>query len=561
MPSSLLITILTASTLRYPLITRRKFLHQSGLLTTGIAVKGALPLSAMNHPMAKQQTSFDTDTLAKFVDPLPIPPLARASGTRPVPSSLSAAHPADAHLSVPYYRLAMRPLEGKVHRDMKPTRWWGVAGSVPGPTIETRSGQGVLIEWANELPQQHFLPIDHKLHGAGVDEPQVRTVTHVHGAKVPPQSDGYPEDWVVPGKSNLYFYPNQQDAAMLWYHDHAMGINRLNIYAGLLGTYLVRDSVEDALNLPKGKYEIPLVIFDRLFTLDHQLLYPVSGDPAAPWVPEVFGDAILVNGKLFPYLEVEPRRYRFRLLNGSNGRFYHLSLGDGVRFFQVGTDQGLLPAPVPLTNLVIAPGERADLIVDFSEHRGESVILKSDSFVIMQFRVSAHKVSDTSSLPAVLRSTPKTAESEAIKNRLLTLNEYDNLVGEPMAMLLNGTYWHEPISENPRLNTTEIWSLINPTDDSHPIHLHLVRFQILDRRRYESSAYQMKKELNYLSEPIAAAANEAGWKDTVRADPQMVTRIIVRFEGYPGRYVWHCHILEHEDNEMMRPYEVLPPGP
>ena len=121
---------------------------------------------------------------------------------------------------------------------------------------------------------------------------------------------------------------------MLWYHDHAMGINRLNIYAGLLGTYIVRDSVEDALNLPKGKYEIPLVIFDRLFTLDHQLLYPVSGDPAAPWVPEVFGDAILVNGKLFPYFEVEPRRYRFRLLNGSNGRFYHLSLGDGVRFFQ-----------------------------------------------------------------------------------------------------------------------------------------------------------------------------------------------------------------------------------
>ena len=554
-------TILTASPPRSPLITRRKFLRQSGLLTTGIAVNRALPLSAMDHAMARQQTQLDTNTLAKFVDPLPIPPLAQASGTRPVPSSLSADPSADAHSVVPYYRFAMRPLEAKVHRDMKPTRWLGVAGSVPGPTIETRSGKGVLIEWANELPQQHFLPIDHKLHGAEANKPQVRTVIHVHGAKAPPQSDGYPEDWVTPGKSNLFYYPNQQDAAMLWYHDHAMGINRLNIYAGLLGTYLIRDSVEDALNLPKDKYEIPLAICDRLFTLDHQLLYPVSPDPENPWVPEVFGNGILVNGKLFPYLDVEPRRYRFRLLNGSNGRFYHLSLGDGLRFFQIGTDLGLLPAPVPLTSLVIAPGERADLVVDFSEHRGEQIILKSDSFVIMQFRVSAKKATDTSVLPAALRAVPKTPESEAVKTRLLTLNEYQNLVSEPMMMLLNGTYWHEPITENPTLNTTEIWSLINPTDDSHPIHLHLVRFQILDRRRYEPSVYQMKKEMKYLSGPIPPAPNEAGWKDTVRADPGMVTRIIVRFEGYTGRYVWHCHILEHEDNEMMRPYEVLASGP
>jgi spore coat protein A, manganese oxidase len=541
------------------MVTRRKFLRQSGLMTTGLALHHAGVLSAMNHPMAKQQTSFDTDTLAKFVDPLPIPPVARPQGTRSVPKALTGPHAADARTAVPYYRIVMRPLEAKAHRDMKPTRWWAAAGSVPGPTIETRSGQGVLIEWANELPQQHFLPIDHKLHGAGADLPQVRTVVHVHGAKTRPQNDGYPEEWVVPGKSNLYHYPNQQDAAMLWYHDHAMGINRLNVYAGLLGSYVIRDSVEDALNLPKGKYEIPLVIFDRLFTLDHQLLYPVSSDPVAPWVPEVFGNAILVNGKLFPYLEVEPRRYRFRVLNGSNGRFYHLSLGSGLRFFQIGTDQGLLPAPVPLTSLVLAPAERADLVVDFSEHRGEQVILKSDSFVIMQFRVSAKKTTDASSLPASLRPVPKTAESEAVKTRLLTLNEYDNLVGEPMAMLLNGTYWHEPITENPVLNTTEIWSLINPTDDSHPIHLHLVRFQILDRRRYEPTVYQMKQELKFLSEPIPPAANEAGWKDTVRADPGTVTRIIVRFEGYTGRYVWHCHILEHEDNEMMRPYEVLAP--
>ena len=228
---------------------------------------------------------------------------------------------------------------------MKPTRWWGFGGSVPGPTMETRSGQGIIVEWANELPPQHFLPIDHKLHGAEADKPQVRTVVHVHGAKAPPQSDGYPDDWVVPGKANLYHYPNQQDATALWYHDHAMGINRLNIYAGMLGAFLVRDAAEDALNLPKDKHEIPLVFFDRLFTLDHQLLYPVSANPEAPWVPEVFGNAILVNGKLFPYLDVEPRKYRFRLLNASNGRFYHLSLGEGVSFFQIGNRPGIAAGP------------------------------------------------------------------------------------------------------------------------------------------------------------------------------------------------------------------------
>jgi spore coat protein A, manganese oxidase len=414
-----------------------------------------------------------------------------------------------------------------------------------------------MVEWANELPDKHFLPVDHNLGGAGADQPEVRAVVHLHGGKVPPESDGYPEDWIVPGKSALYHYPNRQDAAMLWYHDHAMGINRLNIFAGLMGAYLLRDDVEDALQLPNGKYEIPLVISDRFFTPEGQLFYPVSGDANAPWVPEVFGDAILVNGKVFPYLDVAARKYRFRVLNASNARFYHLSFANGASFSQVGTDQGLLPAPISLKALMIAPGERVDLIVDFSSHRGEEMILKNDAFVIMQFRVSGDKVNDTSSLPAVLRPVPKILESQAVKTRLLSLDEYVNRVAEPVLMLLNGTYWHQPITENPVLDTTEIWTLINPTDDSHPIHLHLVRFQILDRRRFETSAYMGKRELKFTGEPVPPDASEAGWKDTVRAEPGMVTRIIVHFEGYAGRYVWHCHILEHEDNEMMRPYEVL----
>src|SRR6202161_2553738 len=172
---------------------------------------------------------------------------------------------------------------------------------------------------------------------------------------------------------------------MLWYHDHAMGINRLNIYAGMFGQFLIRDDFEDALNLPKGAFEIPLVIYDRLLKQDGQLDYPVSGDPARPWVPEVFGDVMLVNGKAFPFLNVEPRKYRFRVLNASNGRFLHLSLSEGQTFHQIGTDQGLLQAPVRLERSLLAPGERSDLVIDFSANAGQQILLQTDSFLVMQF--------------------------------------------------------------------------------------------------------------------------------------------------------------------------------
>src|SRR6202167_2509092 len=521
-----------------------------------------MPAFAQSVPV--KASTLDPNTLAKFVDPLPIPPIAKPERYQP--------SPADPAVKIPYYRQAMQPFEMKVHRDLKPTRMWGFSSQFPGPTFDVRSGQEILVEWANELPDKHFLPIDHNLGGAGAGQPEVRTVVHLHGGKAPPESDGYPEDWTVPGKSALYHYPNQQDPAMLWYHDHTLGINRLNVYAGLFGTFFIRDSAEDALDLPKGKYEIPLALYDRLLTRDAQLLYPVSPDPQSPWVPELSGNAILVNGKLFPYLEVEPRRYRFRLLNASNARFYHLSLlakasddktsddkasSSAASFHQIGTDQGLLPAPVPLTSLQITPGERADLVVDFTEHRGEQLILMSDAFVVMQFRVSTGKVTDTSSLPSALRPVPMIPESQAVQTRLLTLDEYVNKSGNPVMLMLNASHWSHPVTEKPVLGSTEIWTLINPTNDSHPIHLHLVRFQILDRQPYEPWLFQTKRQLHFLGPPEPPDANEAGWKDTVRAHSKMVTRIIVPFEGFTGRYVWHCHILEHEDNEMMRPYEVI----
>jgi spore coat protein A len=508
-----------------------------------------MPQGGSRKPAPKFRTQLNTGSLAQFVDPLPIPEIAKSGEYRPSPF--------DPAIKLPYYRIPMREFESKIHRDMKPTRQWGYGAVSPGPTFETRSGQGLLVEWVNELPEVHFLPVDHSIHGAEADKPEVRTVVHLHGGKAPPESDGYPENWFVKGKSAICHYPNRQDAAMLWYHDHTLGINRLNVFAGLLGVFFVRDEVEDALELPRGKYEVPLVLFDRIFDLQSQLNYPVSGDDKKPWTPEVFGDAILINGKLFPYLEVEPRKYRFRVVNGANARFFHLSMSNGQAFQQIGTDQGLLPAPLKTERASLAPGERADLVVDFSGVAGSNVVLKNDISPVMQFRVAANGARDTSILPQSLRPVPKIAESTAVKTRLLTLVEVDDLVQRPMTMLLNNVHWSMPVTENPVLDSTEIWSLVNTTDDAHPIHLHLVRFQILDRRSFDVAAYWSTGTLKHTGPVIPPEPTEAGWKDTVRADPAMVTRIIVRFEGFTGRYVWHCHILEHEDNEMMRPFDVV----
>jgi spore coat protein A len=321
--------------------------------------------------------------------------------------------------------------------------------------------------------------------------------------------------------------------------------------------FIIRDAAEDALNLPRGQYEVPLLICDRYLRKDGQLEYPISAIPGKPWVPEVFGNVVMVNGKVMPYLEVEPRRYRLRILNGSNGRFYRLSFGEDEEFHVIGSDQGLLESPVPLRRLQLAPAERADVIIDFSRQAGRKVELVSDSLQVMQFRVASHGTPDTSVLPQRLRAVNRISESTAVRTRLLTLDEHLNLADQSMDMMLNNTPWHMPVTEKPVIDTTEIWELVNLTEDSHPIHLHMVRFQILDRRRIDTSAFFDNRTVSFTGDAEPAAAMEAGWKDTVRADPGTMTRIIVPFRGFTGRYVWHCHILEHEDNEMMRPYEVV----
>ncbi|MFT4114577.1 multicopper oxidase family protein [Silvibacterium sp.] len=534
-----------------PKPSRRAFLQSSSLALAGF---GAGRLAAMPMRHMPPTAQLDPSTLAPFVDPLPIPVLAKPVGMQP--------HPELHGQTLPHYRIPQCEAHVKVHRDLPPTRMWVYGDSFPGPTIEIQSGQGATVDWVSQLPAHHFLPIDHTLVGAEKSLPEVRSVTHLHGGRTPAKSDGYPEEWIVPGRVQNCFYPSKQESALLFYHDHTMGINRLNIYAGLQGFAIVRDQHEASLDLPGGQYEVPLLLADRLLAQDGQLIYPISPDPANPWVPEVFGDSILVNGKLLPYLEVEPRLYRLRIFNGSNGRFYRVSLENKSPLHVIGNDQGLLAAPIEAKRIPLAPGERVDVLVDFSEFAGRNVKLISDSFDLMQFRVGMKAATSSQSIPKTLRDQPLPPldETSAIRTRRLTLDENLDQVQQSMGMLLNKTPWHAPVTEKPVLNTTEIWELVNLTEDSHPIHLHLVRFRILDRRPLETYGFMMNGHVRFTGPAIPPEPLESGWKDVARTDPATITRILVRFEGYTGRYVWHCHILEHEDNEMMRPYEVLPEG-
>ena len=469
--------------------------------------------------------------------------------------------------------------------------------------LDVRRGQRIFVRWLNALPDSGFLipqAFDTHLHGTHRGEPETKTVVHLHGAVVRPDSDGRPDAWFTAGfgqrgaewTRETYEYPNQQDACTLWYHDHAIGQTRLNVYAGLAGAYIIRDDEEEALGLPSGEHEVPLIIQDRSFAPDGSLAYPVSrlagsGHHPGPWVPEFFGDTILVNGIVWPHFEVEPRKYRLRIINGSNARFYRLRLSDGRTFVQVGTDQGLLPAPVEVHRLLLAPAERADVIVDFRGGRMGVIRLMNDAPApypngqapdrnttanVMEFRVNRPLVRrDTRTLPNRLRAIAPLSERGA-KVRYMAFREYKDAMGEPIIVLLNARKWDAPITVRPRLGDTEVWHLINTTDDSHPIHLHLVRFQILDRQAFDANAYLKEWGAERPGEgpdPIPVEPHlrgrrstpppqERGWKDTVRADPGEVVRIIARFDGYTGKYPWHCHMLEHEDNEMMLQFEVTP---
>lgn len=534
--------------------SRRKFLQQASALGLLYSSSRAIPqmnMASMQMGQSKGQRPnapgshapmLHTLELSPFVDPLPIPQILRPTlrdGRR--------------QLSV-----SMQEIHTKVHRDVPLTRMWNYGPGPLAPLIEARSGEPLDIEWVNHLPTKHFLPIDHSMHGCGRDVPEVRAVVHLHGAKTRSKDDGYPDDWYVPGQSRICHYPMDQEATALWYHDHAMGINRLNSYAGLSGMLLIRDKVEDSLHLPDGKYEIPLIFYDRDFTADGQLYYAISGDPEHPWIPEFSADGLLINGKIRPYLELEPRLYRFRVLNVANSRFYRLGLSDGSPMTQIGSDQGFLAAPAQLQNFTLAPAERADLLIDFSHAAGKTLHLNNGGIDLMQFRVGTSAQNASSySIPKTIRPIPRTPESSAVLTRTITLHDYLDPYERSMMMLLNRKRWHEPTTEKPKLNSTEIWEFVNLTEDTHPMHMHLVRFQILDRRNFDTNDYFINKKLRYTGDPVSPDPNEMGWKDIVQCPSGTVTRIIVHFEGFSGKYLYHCHILEHEANDMMRPFEVI----
>jgi spore coat protein A len=544
----------------------------------------------------------------------------------------------------------------------------------------------------------------------------IPAVTHLHGAEVLSQYDGHPDAWWTPNQAirgpgfvtATYNYVNQQEATQLWFHDHALGVVRLNVYSGLAGMYLIRDNRDTGLpnnpiGLPAGNFEQELLLADRQFDTNGQILFPdgtppdnptgINGGPPNPdhhpfWIPEFFGDVMVVNGKSWPFFQVEPRRYRFRIVNSSNARFLRMSLVNtangavGPAIWQIGSDGGFLNAPVRLANnasalkLILAPAERADIIIDFAGQSGRTFILTNDaeapfpsgdppdpdtcsgvpspactSGQIMQFRVNLPLSSaDTSFNPAnpqrSLRASPivdiKPADTgrPADKRRDLILVEVEG-DGGPEEVLLNNSHWNGnregttmaipgslsngrglSSTENPQQGATEIWEVANLTEDAHPIHIHLIQFQVINRQTFDRDGYRALWDSrfpggtfngityppgtfipgfgppqNYATANAVGAVggnpdftpfldpqgitppdpNEAGWKDTLRMPPLSITRIAVRWAptttavaavragqpafpfdpttGGPG-YVWHCHILDHEDNEMMRPYLV-----
>jgi spore coat protein A len=517
-------------------ISRRRFLKLGAMAGAGLA----LPLGTLSIPMSRlaASASVRSPSVEPFRVPLPVPPILKPARTS-----------ADTH----YYEMTQRTGRQEILPGLK-TEIWGYDGIFPGPTIEARSDREIVVRQWNELP----VPVS----------------VHLHGGKTPPESDGYPTDLILPkghgsgssahaehgsvgGHSHFfkdYRYPNDQRAATLWYHDHRMDFTGPQVYKGLAGMYILRDEVEDSLPLPGGEREVPLVIADRTFNDDGSLYYP-SIDPSLTEEPGVlssatngtysgvFGDTILVNGAPWPLMELSNTMYRFRILNASNARAYELALDPpppgGKPFVQVGSDGGLLETPISHDRILTSPGERFDVVVDFSRYRvGQEVTLKNlrgegRTLAVMRFAV-VRQEKEGSAVPERLAPDLDFPDPDAAG----VTRRFRFIAGVLGGMsTVNGKVFDpDRIDARPRLGSTEIWEISG--DPAHPIHLHLVHFRVLSRDGERPGPY------------------DAGWKDTVFLEGGKV-RVVARFDGYRGRYVFHCHNLEHEDMMMMSNFKVI----
>ncbi len=424
-----------------------------------------------------------------------------------------------------FYEVTMRAAQAQILPGLS-TTVWGYNGLFPGPTIMAEAGRLTVVRQRNHLPENMSV--------------------HLHGCHTPSASDGFPNDFIRPGAFKDYSYPNDDRASSYWYHDHAMDITGPHINMGLAAFYIIHDAVERSLPLPTGAQDVPLMICDRLFNADGSFFYDTFNHDG------FLGDTFLVNGAVQPFFQVSNRKYRFRFLNVSNARWYEFALSSGQPFIQIGTDGGLLPAPIVRPRFRQAPAERIDVIIDFSIYPvGTQIVLQSVLQMtsgrkldgvslqaptpIMRFDV-VRTEADTSAIPATLRPLPVMPESSAVRTRLF---EFQRDRG---AWTINGQFFDpNRVDAAIRLGTTEIWRLKNGGGGwAHPIHLHLSQFLVLDRN----------------GGPIQIG--DQGLKDTLQLEGGDEVRVIGTFKDRVGRYVFHCHNLEHEDMRMMGRFDVEP---
>jgi FtsP/CotA-like multicopper oxidase with cupredoxin domain len=684
------------------MVTRRQFLK---LGAGGAALLLTTRLGATRRVFALPLLNGALDPLAvpKFVTPLLIPPVMPRAGTITQTGGKNVDY---YEISLRQIAQQILPAGlGKTTvwgygAVSSASRRGLLLHNAPSLTIEAQWNRPVRVKWINDLVDgsgnylPHLLPVDPTLHWAnppggatgrdtrptftatpGRYTGPVPVVTHVHGAQdVGDESDGYAEAWFLPDAKNIpaayarvgtwydffkgkarakfgvdwgpgfatFQYPNSQRASTIWYHDHALGMTRLNVYAGPAGFYIVRGGPAGdnaALDRRTGRpavlpgpaprendrfppnktyYEIPLAIQDRSFNQDGSLFYPdtraffdgITGpflpdsDVSPLWNPEFFGNCITVNGNTWPYLAVERRRYRFRLLNGCQARFLILDFASipGVRVWMIGNEGGFLAAPVDLTgangNRLLGPAERADVIVDFTDVPAGSYVLGNlgpdEPFgggepggdfdladpdatgQIMQFRVVPAVAADPTTPPEFLALPALgTLPAPSVTRPVALLEEMSMAFEDAPAATMLGTVggdpntgpgvwamrmWADPVTENPDPGAVELWELYNGTADAHPMHLHEVFFRVIDRQNIIVDEENSSFQVDAASPPAPPNPWEDGWKDTVIAYPGQVTRVQMRF-GAGGQFVWHCHIVEHEDNEMMRPYRVGPEQP